>query len=240
MESKKTHKGKIALFIALGVLIFVAIVFVIQLVMNANTAKNYSDTAIQVSAEQANEVKSVDIDMQYGNVTLDSGSNVSGNFHGDLDNFKYVVEDNTLKITQDKSGNFWVGLGVGVNLDNQELNLTVPDGLNIKIETNAGHLDVSGIKGDTLTSDSNAGNVTIENAEFNTVNCKTNAGNVKFNALTSKNVECKTNAGNITGDHNVIDTSTFKTNAGNVEINGTFKNQPVVKTDLGETKINGN
>ena len=156
---------------------------------------------------------------QAGSVTIKSGSvgyiNIQptrfAHFGANIKNIHTQIimngATNTLNVTVTHSGQDFFNTS-GVNFA-----ITVPDTTNLQVSTNAGNLNISGVRG-TMSLNTNAGSIGVNGSTLTgSSTFKTNAGSVNFTGSigTSGTYDFETNAGSI--DIVLPATSAFHVNA---------------------------
>lgn len=132
---------------------------------------------------------------------------------------EFEVDDDTLKINV--KGTNKITIGAKVNSDNFKFTVFVPAGTsleNVKVDVDAGDIDLRDKTFEKLTVDGDAANIELRN-------------------IISEKTELEADAGNIEVRESKLGNTTIKTSAGNVELRDTEALEMDIITDMGQIKL---
>jgi DUF4097 and DUF4098 domain-containing protein YvlB len=127
---------------------------------------------------------------------------------------------------------------VSVEADAGDVKIKDFNGDSIKVDTDAGNLELGSVSFTDVTINADAGNVKIDQCTFNNFESNVDAANIKLFSTTIDDVKIEADAGNVTADKCTIKGGRITTDFGNIKLDGDVSNVKT-KTDLGNVTING-
>jgi hypothetical protein len=177
-----------------------------------------------------------------GNVRIMRGKNHQVEVHGTRYISKLLGEGNEVPIFYIQDGN---SINVNVkhwsflrffNIGYVNVDVYVPATSDVRIQCNAGTLDISGVSG-RVNADTNAGTVAVASSHLaDGSSLNTNAGTITVRQSTIDGTRSRTNAGTITITESVLQGNVaFSTDAGTIHFDGTLSpgSDCLFKTSVG-------
>jgi hypothetical protein len=128
---------------------------------------------------------------------------------------RYEVKDSILTVHVERSHQKLNG--VSVLSENSKLEFNVPEGIDVRLDSDLGDIDVNCLKANTTKVYTALGDITAENVSGNIYLC-TDLGDISMNQLQGK-IKSVTSLGDIIGENVLIaDNSEFHTSLGDIEV----------------------
>ena len=214
----------------------------------------------EVWNEDYSDCKKLDLDIIAANVNIVEGEEFSVKYDGD-ENLKPEVslEDDTLKIRQSTAE------GLQWNLDGptSKITVTVPEDQleelkleadagdidisdltldSLDIEANAGEIDLNDITTDDLKLDADAGDINLTDVKADKLTIEVDAGDIELSNVDIRKGEASLSMGNFDYDGGTFKTLSVTVNMGDLHINtdSSLSDYSVdLSCDMGEVRYNG-
>lgn len=160
-----------------------------------------AEVPVGVYWEEGTRIRGIHVDIDYGDVTIQSGEEYCIDLYRDLyQDWNYYVDSNdVLYITANRTQN------LPDNKDSDaKVTLTVPEGqslVDVGLWLNCGNAQVRGIESDNLYVSCNMGKIDLTDLKAGDVNCEADMGDISLTNVASENdFTCQADMGKISGD----------------------------------------
>ena len=169
--------------------------------------------------------------------------------YGDKFSVEYSMPDALEPTVSFKDGTLTVRTGSGrttipVNMtEDLYIRITIPEGTeleNVKVDIDAGNLDIKDLKAGAFILDMDAGNIDLRNLEADKIEIDCDAGNVDVRGCTAGRFGIDLDAGNADITDCEIDTIDADVDAGNFEARNCTINDGECNASLGNIYLSGN
>ena len=185
------------------------------------------------------EVKNLTVNMDFADVTVEPGKELSVAYHLPESMVPEVsLQNGSLEIKSPQSM-----VTLPLNTGNIYLTVTIPEktdleGMRLKVD--AGDLMVKDLKCGTLEAHGDAGNVDLTNVECAEISTHVDAGNVELKGCHMDTLKARADAGNLDLRDCVVSRIDAEVDAGNIEAKDSSIETGICKTDLGNISLSGN
>lgn len=169
-------------------------------------------------------------DVHHGNIELAGGSiyDLEVEIYEKTPDDVTLTLDNGILAGKTKSG---VPFAIG------NIKGTIPNNIEISIDSGAGNFQLNDFTGSNVDFDSGAGNVRIENCNIKNLTGDTGAGNVKMSDLRAENIDIDTGAGNIKLTKIISRSIDCDTGVGNISATDCAAHNIYLDTGIGNVSI---
>ncbi|MBP5197673.1 MAG: DUF4097 family beta strand repeat protein [Lachnospiraceae bacterium] len=184
---------------------------------------------------KADVIDSIDIETDAADVDIVYGKELKIEHNYPEDYAPTIkVRDGKLSVTQhiDK-----ISLG---DISDYKLNITVPDNTDlnsVKIDTDAGDIDLKGLNIQSLQIEADAGDINLKDLNTKDVNVSTNAGDIDLESSEFDYISINTDLGDIELSDTDFYRGEITADCGNISVDGDFERLKV-KCDLGDISVN--
>lgn len=233
---------------ALLIIVFIGLIFLtVGGIVLAVAIKNdaFKIDYIENTYEVEDEYNSIVVDSTIGDINIlvaDVTNTTIETKESEDYKFNFIVQDNTLKISEDKKKNKnWLDNLTIVGLA-YKVTLTVPSKLyeKIDIKLTTGDVKLDGINADEVLIDGTTGDVKIYNTIANEkMYVDITTGDIKIKASDSKDIHIETTTGDIKGDILSGKSFTTDTTTGDISVPASIDNGEIcyLDTTTGDIKI---
>lgn len=208
-------------------------------IRNNDIVENWGDAGDYIHEEWDEEYydfANIDMDVELAEVKIVGGDEYAIKYVGnELLKPELSIDDDTLTIRQSPG----MRRGWSLNSVTCELTITVPEEKldSVKLDVNAGDIDVQDLKVDRLEIDADAGDIDVSNVETDKLELDVNAGDVKLSDIVADDMEIEVDAGDLNLSDMAIWKGAVTLHMGDFDFtNGTFVDL-TVDANMGDVRI---
>lgn len=188
------------------------------------------------------QVRSMKLDMCFGDVTLSPGTELSVSITPELQKYcKYYMEGDTLVVKDSRIGvNNWFGMKG--HMEKSRVDITLPQGTvitRLAIDNGAGDVRIDGLTIDEVEIDTGAGDVDISSVTTSgEISLNSGAGDVELRDVSTGRLNVDTGAGDLTAVGLTVGKElSFDVGAGDLDISGDLRGNIEVDNGMGDTRL---
>lgn len=210
-------------------------------------SSNGKDIATVDEKENFTDVRSLDIDIATGNLTITEGDRFLVEADNVSEDFEMKVTKNgTLIVRERKKGFHFLWFNFNLKKDfNSNITLYVPTNYQLEeaaISSGAGKVSMENFRAEKLTIDAGAGNIKGNNLSSSEVNLDGGAGSVTFIDVVFEDMDLNCGVGNVEIDGVLLGNNIIDCGIGNVELEIDSHEEDYdldIDSGLGKVRLNG-
>lgn len=213
------------------------------IVRTADGMKIYDNKDFVNENKELDKFDNIDINLDYADVELVSSDKygIELAHNKNFGNIIYEVKNNTLSVKNE------VKIGININFDffgsakKTKVKVLVPSNEileNITVNSKAGDINISNIKGNNLVSNCDFGNVKINEVNINKIESTAKSGDIEFNKVNTKGIIIENDFGDFEAENIVCEASDISVKSGEIKLNGAIKGENKISNDFGDIEIN--
>jgi len=183
-----------------------------------------------IQIKDAKNYEKFTADVHHGNIEL-AGGRI---YDLEVEIYEKTPDDVTLILDD---GNLTCKTKSGVPFAIGSIKGTVPNDIDLSIDSGAGNFQLNDFTGNNVDFDSGAGNVKFENCKVKNLTGDTGAGNVKISNLRAENIDIDTGAGNIRLTDVISRSIDCDTGVGNISATDCAAHNAYLDTGIGNVSI---
>lgn len=195
---------------------------------------------------ESNEVKNINIDVEYGEVVIQRGDSDKidiKTFNILEERFKWAVEGDTLKVKYKKGFSLF---SFGLFSKNNKIVITLPEGAvydNVEIDNGTGSMRISDFEAKEIDIDNGVGELKLENVTGEKkVTLKTGTGSVSIDTMTCGDLKIESGVGEVSAKNVKCGDIKASSGVGEFRFEGEINGDADIDNGLGEIrmKLSGN
>jgi len=246
MESKKTNFVKISLILMLVGIVLMVIGFLLGPKSGIYLYKNgisFDDRELVTIKESDLDIfTSIDISSNYSNIEIIESDSYGLEIRT-IDNVKWSIENDSLKIDYSKKS---IKKFFSLDLsnffrENEYIKVYLPKGAlldSLKIDADAGNININNIPINDIYIDSDFGDITINNLKTINMSVANNAGNLTCKKIDAEQIILNSDFGDMSLKDINTNSINIESNAGNVTLNNCNTKNLSVQSDFGNVSAN--
>lgn len=217
-------------------------------VLQVHGAKGINDVKRSVYVdidEELGEFKQMQVDMEYGDFTIEPSDHYGISYHGSEGDFTYQVKDGKLVLSQvieNYSGNGFFFFDISIVSDyiyeQEYATVYVPENAvfeSVSIKNNGGNVDISNISAGDLQIEADYGNVLLSNIKGEDYTVTMESGKAEIESISGNSLNLSNAYGEVTLEEVALkNEAEIYAESGNIELNDVNIPNLTAESDYGD------